>query len=103
MIRRPPRSTLFPYTTLFRSEANLPTHRPWDPDYDLRDALFADEPPQRIRQIGGRHDLEGAGDEALAIGDGNPGAHLSQIEGGDPPAGLFRGGQGLLRAGEAAA
>src|SRR3712207_7859777 len=53
MIRRPPRSTLFPYTTLFRSEANLPTHRPWDPDYDLRDALFADEPPQRIRQIGG--------------------------------------------------
>src|SRR5256884_3953475 len=26
MIRRPPRSTLFPYTTLFRSRA---THRPW--------------------------------------------------------------------------
>src|SRR3989454_10624093 len=24
MIRRPPRSTLFPYTTLFRSEAGLP-------------------------------------------------------------------------------
>src|SRR3712207_8795667 len=24
MIRRPPRSTLFPYTTLFRSMANLP-------------------------------------------------------------------------------
>src|SRR3712207_7769890 len=40
MIRRPPRSTLFPYTTLFRSEADefmhiykmpvvsIPTHRP---------------------------------------------------------------------------
>src|SRR5258707_8737968 len=31
MIRRPPRSTLFPYTTLFRSEAlpaaHLPSHR----------------------------------------------------------------------------
>src|SRR5256886_7965844 len=26
MIRRPPRSTLFPYTTLFRSRAALPTH-----------------------------------------------------------------------------
>src|SRR3972149_8936401 len=26
MIRRPPRSTLFPYTTLFRS----PAHRPYD-------------------------------------------------------------------------
>src|SRR5260370_27130962 len=24
MIRRPPRSTLFPYTTLFRSQANIP-------------------------------------------------------------------------------
>src|SRR5258708_19507088 len=24
MIRRPPRSTLFPYTTLFRSENNIP-------------------------------------------------------------------------------
>src|SRR5256885_5818801 len=28
MIRRPPRSTLFPYTTLFRSgDRNSPTHR----------------------------------------------------------------------------
>src|SRR5258708_20242478 len=38
MIRRPPRSTLFPYTTLFRSDATFPaecygagacTHRPF--------------------------------------------------------------------------
>src|SRR2546422_3866654 len=28
MIRRPPRSTLFPYTTLFRSENNLPLGKP---------------------------------------------------------------------------
>src|SRR2546426_1381505 len=27
MIRRPPRSTLFPYTTLFRSAADLRAHR----------------------------------------------------------------------------
>src|SRR3712207_9107005 len=27
MIRRPPRSTLFPYTTLFRSEPHLPEPR----------------------------------------------------------------------------
>src|SRR3712207_9408107 len=41
MIRRPPRSTLFPYTTLFRSSQNLtdagftvqPTALPWNPDY----------------------------------------------------------------------
>src|SRR2546430_10951235 len=29
MIRRPPRSTLFPYTTLFRSIAALPSHAPF--------------------------------------------------------------------------
>src|SRR5688572_32030663 len=28
MIRRPPRSTLFPYTTLFRSDAAPEVHRP---------------------------------------------------------------------------
>src|SRR3712207_7731441 len=33
MIRRPPRSTLFPYTTLFRSE---PDHREPGPDHDLK-------------------------------------------------------------------
>src|SRR5258705_6762233 len=27
MIRRPPRSTLFPYTTLFRSELDVDVHR----------------------------------------------------------------------------
>src|SRR5438067_13542437 len=27
-LRRPPRSTLFPYTTLFRSAARQPRHRP---------------------------------------------------------------------------
>src|SRR2546422_4091015 len=27
MIRRPPRSTLFPYTTLFRSLGSVPAHR----------------------------------------------------------------------------
>src|SRR2546430_12557992 len=29
MIRRPPRSTLFPYTTLFRSSARGPSARVW--------------------------------------------------------------------------
>src|SRR3712207_7326141 len=40
MIRRPPRSTLFPYTTLFRSEAGLPTLQGTDPGDDV-DALLA--------------------------------------------------------------
>src|SRR3712207_2705792 len=44
MIRRPPRSTLFPYTTLFRSQEGhllqvdvLPVHRPVTEDGELRD------------------------------------------------------------------
>src|SRR5690348_18190470 len=32
MIRRPPRSTLFPYTTLFRSSAAGTIHYIWDGD-----------------------------------------------------------------------
>src|SRR6266480_667509 len=31
MIRRPPRSTLFPYTTLFRSRSRCRRHGPADP------------------------------------------------------------------------
>src|SRR5258708_28169306 len=37
MIRRPPRSTLFPYTTLFRSETALAV-RAGDPPVTVRDA-----------------------------------------------------------------
>src|SRR5256885_11566676 len=51
MIRRPPRSTLFPYTTLFRSRAGCgpgghphrAPHRPHDRTGDLR----ADDPRDR--------------------------------------------------------
>src|SRR2546430_13484006 len=43
MIRRPPRSTLFPYTTLFRSEGSLPppTGAAGDDRADRRFALDA--------------------------------------------------------------
>src|SRR3989441_1683390 len=40
MIRRPPRSTLFPYTTLFRSLG--------------QDALAAEEPDAGLLEVGGR-------------------------------------------------
>src|SRR3712207_7667070 len=46
MIRRPPRSTLFPYTTLFRSSTawdlagELTWSRPWE-QYDGRMRIFA--------------------------------------------------------------
>src|SRR5256885_9850533 len=34
MIRRPPRSTLFPYTTLFRSQLRAPLHTPVFPQLE---------------------------------------------------------------------
>src|SRR2546426_4003698 len=48
MIRRPPRSTLFPYTTLFRSVVDL-----------AREALRG--PPLRETRLDHAHDLGGAG------------------------------------------
>src|SRR5256885_11543780 len=41
MIRRPPRSTLFPYTPLFRSSAEAAQRRAADGETDLRDAEVA--------------------------------------------------------------
>src|SRR5258708_13204773 len=35
MIRRPPRSTLFPYTTLFRSEKTSEQHKTYGPFFTL--------------------------------------------------------------------
>src|SRR5256885_11887690 len=45
MIRRPPRSTLFPYTTLFRSEPELQGHRPTE----LGLQVGRPQPPERRR------------------------------------------------------
>src|SRR3712207_8704503 len=52
MIRRPPRSTLFPYTTLFRSVG-------------LREADMGEEVEARVVELFRRH-LERAGEEVLA-------------------------------------
>src|SRR3712207_6988779 len=52
MIRRPPRSTLFPYTTLFRSGVGGRDHR-------LRHALVAEpEPEPEARKPGVRETLD---------------------------------------------
>src|SRR3712207_7782923 len=66
MIRRPPRSTLFPYTTLFRS------------DHDLREAADAVEIRPFLPGGGMRQRL---GD---AVGSVAPDARLSQPRHSDP-------------------
>src|SRR3712207_7654900 len=47
MIRRPPRSTLFPYTTLFRSPEPVATAEPMETDTDdgLDEAAWGEPPP----------------------------------------------------------
>src|SRR5260370_27404664 len=52
MIRRPPRSTLFPYTTLFRSSASDTTARRWPAPY--RRSRATRQEPAHARCIGER-------------------------------------------------
>src|SRR3712207_9306269 len=66
MMRRPPRSTLFPYTTLFRSEAALGA----GPDVVAGERLVGvDARRRRPREVLGR-DLRGDVDALVALGDG---------------------------------
>src|SRR5260221_6787137 len=49
MIRRPPRSTLFPYTTLFRSLGHLRDQLPADPHLALAGAIQTGNQIQKCR------------------------------------------------------
>src|SRR5688572_31078473 len=62
MIRRPPRSTLFPYTTLFRSTRRVEAVLRWPATRrdERRAGLGDDEPPgPHVEQQGAGHDLSG--------------------------------------------
>src|SRR3712207_8377934 len=62
MIRRPPRSTLFPYTTLFRSQGEALALGPAVVDDVHREALLVHQGGERgrLRVVGGDHAREGA-------------------------------------------
>src|SRR3712207_8591252 len=69
MIRRPPRSTLFPYTTLFRSAARVRLTR----RIDLAPGRLHEERGDRAGQVvapGARHGAEG--DHLLGIESRGP-------------------------------
>src|SRR3712207_8932908 len=100
MIRRPPRSTLFPYTTLFRSEEPLPRHlgrvvgEPDAPGVGCRpdpDSTAAGLPAGLVGSRGVLHGHlfslpDGTG------GSGRGGAALGRREVGGSPDGLPTGG-----------
>src|SRR3712207_8827654 len=50
MIRRPPRSTLFPYTTLFRSEVSREAHGRRAPDGAVQRPAFRDVAARSTRR-----------------------------------------------------
>src|SRR2546430_9679032 len=61
MIRRPPRSTLFPYTTLFRSTHEPPPHACWDGcgrSFDDSPSGQQTTPSQKRRQAHGANRSE---------------------------------------------
>src|SRR5256885_15082394 len=80
MIRRPPRSTLFPYTTLFRSarrdrEATMSDNLGRDPLADLALGLWVD----RQGEIGVGLDVDKAGGDRQPRGVDNPLGRTRQI------------------------
>src|SRR3989449_11490347 len=90
MIRRPPRSTLFPYTTLFRSPA--PVHlRLWPVHRGPARELLVDDggvtEHDDALTVGGPHRPDGLGDEpvrALAGGEAHAVRHVEEGDDGHP-------------------
>src|SRR3712207_8511105 len=71
MIRRPPRSTLFPYTTLFRSQTYFTTHH--NQELPVREAV--EVTGRRRRRAGRRHRPE----------PGRGSCRGRRADGSDPP------------------
>src|SRR3989442_5935736 len=72
MIRRPPRSTLFPYTTLFRSRVRVFPERAVQPGASrrrLRSPVRSDGIRDRLRPLPRRQRREDGGRPAVALGD----------------------------------
>src|SRR2546422_2488836 len=85
MIRRPPRSTLFPYTTLFRSVFAQPTGRVLPALHsrlEIRDRRLLererrDRRPRQAARHGGRR--AGTAPRARGAGEGGRGAELPEL------------------------
>src|SRR2546421_2004556 len=81
MIRRPPRSTLFPYTTLFRSGRAPGEPPPCLFDYLPRNALlFVDESHQTIPQLGAMYRGDRSRKEVLVEYGFRSEEHTSELQ-----------------------
>src|SRR5258707_5976472 len=73
MIRRPPRSTLFPYTTLFRSQDHF---HPWRRNNSIFDDAYRDS-RTGLRSWQGSSPLESSGDPRRS---GRSEEHTSELQ-----------------------
>src|SRR3712207_8707740 len=79
MIRRPPRSTLFPYTTLFRSHGFVLAHVYPKPDL----VVYLDAPPEVMLARKGEGSVEALArrrGEYLALADVRSEEHTSELQ-----------------------
>src|SRR2546429_4656209 len=83
MIRRPPRSTLFPYTTLFRSRARGGDHalgpRSHRPGHGI--AMTDAAPPRRAKlELLVRRDGDETGFDLRTVGSARSEEHTSELQ-----------------------
>src|SRR2546430_10310320 len=74
MIRRPPRSTLFPYTTLFRSQRHVDRQAPRVPEDGMHGFAIL------ILHVDPAHDREAADHETLARLGRRSEEHTSELQ-----------------------
>src|SRR2546427_5589986 len=80
MIRRPPRSTLFPYTTLFRSEDPVRAERDRRDGGDHRGALSRQGGDARSAKRTGQHDAEQRHRQQNAEREDRSEEHTSELQ-----------------------
>src|SRR2546425_2681776 len=76
MIRRPPRSTLFPYTTLFRSDVDSP----WGSYGDSEMRVGIDVGYQRLLRLRGGYAFVRDGLSGPSVGMGRSEEHTSELQ-----------------------
>src|SRR2546430_12632945 len=81
MIRRPPRSTLFPYTTLFRSAVGHKRHVPVLARHAVRAAIDRPVDHQSATDAGAERDTH---DDRLALCDAEPELRRSEEHTSEP-------------------
>src|SRR5256885_12002138 len=79
MIRRPPRSTLFPYTTLFRS-VGTDTHVTFSSQLDETYVLESATSLQPPNWTTGTQSVAGTGGSVLVVDSGRSEEHTSELQ-----------------------